>query len=289
MISIVIPAYNEENAIAETIILIEKVMNEMTDTPYEIIVVNDCSTDKTELYANSAGARVITKLQNLGYGHSLKMGILSAQYDTILITDADGTYPIDFIPRLIEYYRAGYDMVVGARTGKNYKEGRVKQPLRLLLKFLVEFACGRKIPDPNSGLRIFSKKEILPMLPTLCDRFSFTTSMTLAFMMLQKYVLYIDIPYERRVGKSKVKLFKDSLLTFQYIVQAVNFYNPIKIFLIIALFIFVNSVILLIIGLLCQIKTSIQLGVGLFVTALIIFGMGLIADLIKQTSQQRRK
>lgn len=286
MISIVIPAYNEADAIAGTIGQINNVMGRMNETPYEIIVVNDCSTDETGVRAKAAGANVITKLQNLGYGHSLKLGILSAQYDLILITDADGTYPIEYMPVLIENFRAGYDMVVGARTGENYRESKVKHPMRLLLKFLVEFACGRNIPDPNSGLRIFSKKDILPMLPTLCDRFSFTTSMTLAYMMLQKYVLYINIPYERRIGKSKVRLFKDSLLTLQYIIQAVNFYNPIKIFLVLTIFILFNSFILILIGLLLKIKTSIQLGVGLFVASMILFGLGLIADLIKQINQK---
>lgn len=287
MISIVIPAYNEADAIAGTIGQINNVMGLINETPYEIIVVNDCSTDETGDRAKAAGAKVITKLQNLGYGHSLKLGILSAQYDLILITDADGTYPIEYMPVLIKHFHVGYDMVVGARTGENYRENKIKHPMRLLLKFLVEFACGRSIPDPNSGLRIFSKKDILPMLPTLCDRFSFTTSMTLAYMMLQKYVLYIDIPYEARIGKSKVKLFKDSLLTLQYIVQAVNFYNPIKIYLVISGFLFLSGCLSIVVGLLLRITTSIQLGVGLFIASTIVFALGLVADLLKQLSLKK--
>ena len=229
-ISIVIPAYCEELAIEHTIREINLVCEKnQIDNP-EIIVVDDGSSDQTAQIAKDHGAKVIHHPHNLGYGRSLKDGILAAQYDTIVITDADLTYPFDQVPLMIAEYKKGYDMVVGARTGKNYHESILKAPLRKILKFIVEFSAGRKIPDINSGMRVFSKKTIQPFFPHLCDTFSFTTSTTLAYSMKGKFIKYIQIPYNQRAGKSKVRLFKDSVRTLQYVLQAINYYNPLKLF-----------------------------------------------------------
>lgn len=282
MITIVIPAYNEEGAISDTINNLKAVLARSKYKKYEILVVDDASKDNTKKIALATGATVISKIQNLGYGHSLKIGISSAKYNTIVITDADGTYPIEKIPHLVKVYAQGFDLVVGSRTGKFFKESVVKHPMRLILKFLVEFAAGREIKDPNSGLRVFSKKEILPLFPTLCNRFSFTTSMTLAYMMLQKSVEFVDIEYAERVGKSKVRLFRDSLLTLQYIIQAINYYNPIKIFLVLTCLVALIGFIFLFFGLFLAIKTFILLGIGSFIAAILILGLGLLADLLKQ-------
>ena len=182
MTSVVIPAYNEEDSIAETVQACQRELPK-TGQPYEILVVDDGSSDKTAEIAEAAGARVIRHLNNLGYGRSLKDGIRAATYDTIVITDADGTYPIDQIPSLVQVYSEGFNMVVGARQGKNYSESIKKGALRFILKYLVEFTAGRKIPDINSGLRIFSRREAVPYFSYLGDAFSFTTSITLAYMM----------------------------------------------------------------------------------------------------------
>jgi glycosyltransferase involved in cell wall biosynthesis len=238
MISVIIPAYNEENAIIETINQIKKVLKKYKKT--EIIVVNDASTDKTRDYALKTGVKVIDNNFNKGYGYSLKKGIKLAKYNTIIITDADLTYPFDKIPEMLKAKEKGYDMVVGSRTGKYYKESFFKYTLRKILKLLVEFMADQEIKDINSGLRIFDKDTIDKYLPRLCDTFSFTTSQTLAYMMNGYKVCYVDIPYYKRVGKSKVKLLKYAFITMKYILQAGIYYKPIKIFtLIMFLFIIV--------------------------------------------------
>ena len=131
----------------------------------EIIVVNDGSRDATEERAKDAGARVITHPHNVGYGASLKHGIKSALHDTIVISDADGTYPITAIPELLREYNSGFDMVVGARQGIHYHQSFLKKHLRNVLRWMVEFISGRVIPDINSGLRVFSRKTVLPLFP----------------------------------------------------------------------------------------------------------------------------
>ena len=192
MISVVIPAFNEGPAIRETI---RQVGAALTGVTHEIIVVDDGSVDATGAQAAEAGARVIRHPHNIGYGGALKTGIRSAVHDTIVITDADGTYPNADIPRLLEEFGKGFNMIVGARSGNHYHESAVKTPLRYLLKWLVEFTTGRRIPDVNSGLRVFSRTDALPYLNHLCNTFSFTTSITLAYMMTSKFVGYVPIAY----------------------------------------------------------------------------------------------
>lgn len=281
-ISIIIPAYNEENAIADTVNEIVNICNQSKLHDYEIIVVNDGSTDQTALKLAHMNVKIINHPHNIGYGRSLKDGVKAAQHDTIVITDADRTYPFDQVPNLLEEYQKGFDMVVGARTGKHYHGSIIKSPLRRILRFIVEFSAERKIPDINSGLRVFSKRKVMPMLSRLCNTFSFTTSMTLGFIMSGFFVKYIEIPYHERNGKTKVKLFKDSLRTLQYILQAINYYNPIKLFLLFMGFCIFLSFWFFVIALITHIRTLFALGVGAALLGLIVLCFGLLADLLKQ-------
>ncbi len=282
MLSVVIPAYNEENGIVDTVEEVCDVLDEAGIGEYEVVVVNDGSSDDTEKNAKTTKAKVISHPHNVGYGRSLKTGISNAKYDTIVITDADRTYPFDQAPMLLEEYKKGFDMVVGARTGEHYRESAIKSPLRSILKFLVEFTASRKIPDINSGLRVFSKKTVMQYFGHLCDTFSFTTSMTLAYMMTGKFVKYLPIPYEKREGKSKVKLFRDSLRTLQYILQAINYYNPIKIFILFSMLCVVLSLTGFAFSLLTGLNVGYIMGVGGLLLSLVILCFGLIADLLKQ-------
>jgi glycosyltransferase involved in cell wall biosynthesis len=125
MISVVIPAFNEQDSIASTVESVRTTLDGAALGPYEVVVVDDGSSDATARLAADAGARVVTHPHNVGYGKSLKDGILAARFDTIVITDADGTYPIAAIPALVAEYRRGHDMVVGARMGAHYHESVV--------------------------------------------------------------------------------------------------------------------------------------------------------------------
>ena len=262
MITLVIPALNECDSIAATVTRAAHVFEQAGLAPAEIIVVDDGSNDGTGALAQEAGARVITHPHNVGYGRSLKDGIAAAVHDTIVISDADGTYPLEDIPRLVEAYHKGFDMVVGARTGAHYHESLLKSPLRAILRRIVEFTTSRKIPDINSGLRVFSRKTVMSYFHHLCDTFSFTTSMTLAYMMTGRFVLYIPIEYFERVGKTKVRLFKDSLLTLQYIVEMATYYNPLRIFMLASMMSGALAVASIVFGVMLQALSLFWLGVG---------------------------
>ena len=160
MISVIIPCYNEEKSIGKTLDQIIKVLKQNNIyKKSEIIVVNDGSRDNSKKEIIKRKVTVIDNPCNMGYGYSLKKGIEKARYEIIVITDADSTYPFESINLLLNEKKKGFDLVVGARTGKYYKESLFKRFLRKLLKVFVEFVAGKKIKDVNSGFRIFDKKH----------------------------------------------------------------------------------------------------------------------------------
>ena len=285
MISVVIPAFNEAASIRATI---EDVRRALSLLEHEIIVVDDGGSDATGEHATAAGARVVRHPHNLGYGAALKTGVRTAQHDTIVITDADGTYPNGDIPKLLAEYGRGFNMVVGARSGDHYRESAVKAPLRYLLKWLVEFTTGRRIPDVNSGLRVFSKADALPLLNDLCNTFSFTTSLTLAYLMTSRFVGYVPIDYHSRVGQTKVRLFRDSLRTLQFIVQAILQYNPLKLFILICGIEALIGILLLIVWRLSYSSVAFSLGAGSLLMIVPVFCLGLLADLLSRILAKSR-
>ena len=253
MISVVLPCYNEEDSISKSVQAIKEILKKY-GKEHEIIIVNDGSTDKSLKILNKLeDVHVVNHVHNLGYGFALKTGIKKAKFDTIIISDIDGSYPEKHMAELLDIFfeskndnQPGLDMVVGARKGKEYDGSTFKFIFRKLLKFLVEWTTGRKIVDINSGQRVFSKKTIVNFLPHLCNTFSFTTSLTLAYMLTAKFVKYHDIEYHVRIGKSHVKIFRDSLRTLQYITEAIIFYNPLKLILLIFSFFIILSAIFLV-------------------------------------------
>jgi glycosyltransferase involved in cell wall biosynthesis len=282
MISVVIPALNEEGALGASLANIDSVLRAANLLPFEIIVVDDGSTDQTGKIAAEAGARVIRHPHNAGYGKSLKRGIEAAKFDMIAICDADGTYPASAIPELVRLYNEGFDMVVAQRQGGHYRESGLKVPLRAILRFLVEWTAGRRIPDINSGLRVFSRAVAMSYFPHLCDTFSFTTSLTLAYMMTSRFVTYSKIEYRERHGRSNVRLFRDSLRTLQYVVEAILYYNPLKIFLLFSLICLAAAAMMMLVSLYFKIVTGMMLAVGAAMVAVLILGIGMLAVLLKQ-------
>jgi len=282
MLTILIPAYNEEDAIVGTIAHLRQVLEANGITGAEILVIDDGSKDQTGRRAADAGARVLTNPHNIGYGRSLKRGVQAASHDTICMTDADLTYPAEAIPALLQEYRRGNDMVVGARQGMTQHDSLLKSPLRRALRALVEYAAGRQVPDANSGMRVFSRAGLLPHLPYLCDRFSFTTSMTIAYMLTGRFVTYLPIEYRKRVGSSHVRLLRDIPRTILYISLSTMYYRPLKIFLLVCALCVALAAISLSIGAIFTIKAGYYLGLAALVMVLMVFVMGLVADVLRQ-------
>ena len=232
MVSIIIPAYNEAGSIKAVVEAIRAVM-EPTGMIYEVIVVDDGSKDGSSAALVGQKVTLFTHPENKGYGASLKTGIRGAKGDIIVITDADGTYPVHMIPEMVrEMEREGFDMVVGARTGKDVNIPWVRRPAKFLLKKLADYLAETKIPDLNSGLRAFRKDLAFKYFHLLPSGFSFTTTITLAMLSDGYNVKYMPIDYlARKGGKSKIRPIKDFTNFILLIVRVITYFNPLKIFL----------------------------------------------------------
>ena len=231
--SIVIPVYNEEEGITITL---DDLQNSLQNCPYEyeIIVVNDGSLDKTgEILRSRQDIHLIEHYKNRGYGGALKTGIRHAKYSLIVITDGDGSYPNQRIPQLVTLTQNA-DMVVGARIGENVQYSNLRKIPKWFLVRFAEWVSDSKIPDLNSGLRVFKKNIATKFIKILPNTFSFTTTITIAMLINAYQVHYEPINYFHRQGKSKIKPIRDTLRFVQLILRTGIYFAPLRIFLPIA-------------------------------------------------------
>ncbi len=267
MFTVVIPAFNEELSLKNDN-FIDDLQTELDKAKlgdYEIIVVNDGSTDQTLKILNenykSNNIKILDNYINKGYGSSIKRAIINSKFDVIAIVDIDGQYPAkDVVGALIKYFNHkvhNIDMIIGQRTGSNYSGSVIKSFLRSVLQFMVEWTTGTKIPDINFGLRVFSKETITPFFPRLSNHFSFTTTSTLTYLLTNKSIVYFPLVYSTRKGENnitKVRTVRDSLRIFQQIIETTIYYNPFKFFLLLSVVLFLFSIICLIIFYLLKIQ-----------------------------------
>lgn len=227
-VSVVIPAYNEENAIIPTIERVRQVLGD-AKIPFELVVVNDGSKDGTAAAAKSTGAHVVDFPHNGGYGRALKAGIAVTRAPLVAIIDADGTYPPEVLPQMIEM--AAYNhMVVGDRGASMKGVPAIRKPAKWILNNLASYLAGHRITDLNSGLRVFRRPELERFLHLLPNAFSFTTTITLCMLASGFNVSYLPIDYGKRVGTSKIKavdFFRFVMLVFRLTV----YFQPLRIFL----------------------------------------------------------
>jgi glycosyltransferase involved in cell wall biosynthesis len=280
-LSIVIPVYNEEKAISETIAFFRDLLDKHPEV--EVIFADDGSTDRTrQILKESLDPRIkfIVHDRNRGYGAAIKSGVKLASHEYIAITDADGSYPNE---KIIEFFRTMLedkaDMVVGARTGEEVKIGVLKKFPKYLLKKLAEYLSDSEIPDLNSGLRVVRKELIQKSAKYLPAGFSFTTTITLFLLSNDHKILYYPINYYKRKGKSKIRPFRDTLNFLQLIIRTVMFFNPLKVFLPLSLFFIFLALAVLVVSYLMGRVMDITT-ILLFVTGLQLLALGLLADLI---------
>lgn len=275
-VTIVVPAHNEEHGIGRTIDALFALRDQMT-VALEIVIVDDGSTDGTATVARERGATVTSHPHRGGYGRSLKTGITAARYETIGIVDADGTYPIHEFPRLIELAET-HDMVVGARTGPEYRQSLFRTPIRTAFLLLASFVTGKRIPDPNSGMRIFKRSQVMSMFSQLPKGFSFTTTTTVILTLEGNFIHYHPVAYGKRTGDSKIRFLPDTLRLAQTLLEVTLRHNPLKAFLLVAL-------VPTLVGLACWIF---DIGGGwptasqFFIAALMVFTVGMAAVVLRK-------
>jgi glycosyltransferase involved in cell wall biosynthesis len=276
-LAVVIPAYNEEGAIVATVEAVRQALDPLGIT-YEIIAVNDGSTDNTLQEARRSGARVINQPGNIGYGAALKAGILNSRSTYVAILDADGTYPPSCLPHMLEIAQTS-DMVVGDRGVAMKNVPLIRRPAKWILNGLANFLAERNIPDLNSGLRVFKRDSLMPFLKLLPNGFSFTTTITLSMICSGLIIHYTPIAYGKRIGSSKIRavhFFSFILL----VLRIVMLFQPLRIFLPFGAILFTLGVAKLVYDFtLYDVSES---AIFCLLASLIVWSLGLIADMISR-------
>jgi glycosyltransferase involved in cell wall biosynthesis len=278
-LSIIIPAYNEQGGVGSTLDKLRDVMSRQK-LEYEIIVVDDGSTDDTaEAVHQHQEVRLIQHHTNRGYGAALKTGIRQASHEWIAIIDADGTYPPDALPRLLDEMEH-CDMVVGARDLGGVPKAR--RPAKWILARLAEYLAETEIPDLNSGMRIFRRDLALNYFNILPSAFSFTITITIAFLSDHYLLKFVPIPYQRRQGRSKIKPVQDTLNFVQLILRTIMYFNPLKVLLPASFCLFLLAVVIGAYSLVARGQVMDITVITLTLAALQIAVVAMIADMIQK-------
>jgi glycosyltransferase involved in cell wall biosynthesis len=235
-VTVLLPAYNEEAAIGRVLAEIIDVLSEEPLT-FEIVVVDDASTDRTAALAEQFAAdcwqcpvRVIRCPENRGAGAARKVGVRAARGEIVVMLDADGSYPAESIPELLRYFPA-YDQVNGARTSEQGTLPWLRRPAKWFIRRLACYLTGCQIPDLNTGLKAFKRDCMLPWLWVVPNGFSCVTTMTLAFLTNGHAVKYVPTPYRPRIGRSKFHPLKDTWAYLGTVLRMVLYFRPLTIFL----------------------------------------------------------
>lgn len=276
-ISIIMPVYNEEQGVLDAV---KSVMSEFKKIgkDFEFIAVNDGSTDKSaEILSKIEGIKLINKKINKGYGAALKTGIKESSGNWIFIIDADKSYPVKSISEFLSFTES-YDLISGARIG-TYKPfyGR---PAKWFLNKLAGYLTSFKIPDLNCGMRLFKKECTLDFINILPDKFSFTSTQMLACLTNNYNVKFIPIDYYKRTGKAKLKKINSFFEFLMLIIRMIIYFNPLKIFTRLSFVLFISSLFVFFYSYFFLAKILDATVITLFLTAVQMLVLGMIAELI---------
>ena len=278
--TIIIPAYNEEEGIRSVINGLKRMRDKCV-----ILVVDDGSTDNTFKYASESGVRVVHHPYNKGYGAALKTGIRNAKTDVVLLMDADGQHRPDDACKILQYMDE-YDMVVGSRTN-NSNVSLLRKPGKKILSVIANYLSGTDIPDLNSGFRALKKSVAMDFMHILPNSFSFTTTITLATLTSGYSVKYVPIDAPKRIGKSKIKPFRDGSKFVFLIIRTIALFNPLKVVLPISLFLLISGALYTIYAIIFYGRIS-NSAILLSISGIIIFFFGIISDQISVLIRRSR-
>ena len=274
-VSVIIPAFNEAENLGR---VLRKIADLYPD--FEMIVVNDGSTDETASVAKDSGAIVYSHPYNIGNGAAIKSGIRIASGDILVFMDGDGQHLPEDIGALVAHF-PDYDMVVGARDKGHHASWSRALGNRIYNRF-ASYVAKFQVMDLTSGFRAIRADLARNLIYLLPNTYSYPTTMTLSVLRSGKSVKYVDIRAEaRKKGKSNIKLMRDGVRFFMIILKICALYSPLRIFLPV-------SAILFLTGLFYYLYTYVAWGrftnmsALLFTTSIIVFMMGLVSEQICQ-------
>ena len=270
-LSIILPALNEAENLARLLPELKQAQPQA-----EIIVVDDGSTDDTLTVCKQHGVDTISHPYSMGNGAAIKSGARKSGGEILVFMDADGQHQPGDIARLLDKMKEGYQMVVGARkTGSHTSMLRVIG--NTIYNHMASYMTGYAIQDLTSGFRAVTRKNFIKYLYLLPNRFSYPTTITMAFFRSGLPVAYIPIEAKSRIGKSHISLFKDGVRFFVIILKVGALFSPMRLFLPIATFLFIT-------GFSYYVYTHITYGrftnmsALVMVSSLIIFLIGILAE-----------
>jgi glycosyltransferase involved in cell wall biosynthesis len=284
-VTVVLPCFNERGHILEEI---DRTRAALAASRYsfEILVIDDGSSDgSVDVLREVQGIRLIALAQNRGSGYARKVGTRAAKGRLVVWTDADMTYPNDRIPELVdEIEQGGFDQVVGARTSEEGTHKLLRVPAKWSIRMLAQYLTRTRIPDLNSGFRVFRREVALPYLHLLPQGFSCVTTITMAFLSNGHTVEYVPIPYAKRAGDSKFHWREDTARYLLQVVRMVMTFNPMRVFMPIGLVLMAMALGKLGYDIVTKDWRITSNAVILVIVSFQVIALGLLADLIVRVS-----
>jgi len=277
--TVLLPAFNEEDGI-EAVVGRAKELH----PDFEVLVVDDGSTDATAERAEGAGARVLSHPYNIGNGAAVKTGLREASGPWVIMMDADGQHDPADIARLWEH-REKYDMVVGARA-KGSRTPFHRDAANGIYNALASYVTRFKVEDLTSGFRLLRKEAARKYLYLLPNTFSYPSTLTLAYLKSGRSIRYVPIKTGRRKGSSKIRLFQDGTRFLLIIMKIATIFSPLRVFIPVSLFFFLAG--LLYYGYtFVTVHRFTNMSALLLTTSVVIFMIGLVSEQISQMRLDR--
>jgi glycosyltransferase involved in cell wall biosynthesis len=234
-LSVVIPAYNEEDSVAaciERVLAVEPELKKVGLDALELIIVDDCSKDRTAEIVKGyldKGVVLIQHKVNRNYGGALKTGFRHAKGNFLAFMDADGTYPPEYFPNMFQaMMEQKADLVIGSRMAGVQSEMPLTRRLgNTLFAGLVTMIGNVRITDSASGQRIL-RRDVLEKLYPLPDGLNFTPVMSTRALHEDLKMIEVPIRYEERAGESKLSVVRDGLRFLFTILGTAAAYNPVR-------------------------------------------------------------
>ncbi len=283
-ICIIMPAYNEADAIGG---VLDKLMPMAIENGWEVIVIDDGSSDDTDKIAEEYGAKVLTHSHNRGYGASLSTGVKATNADVVVFIDSDGQQDQNDIPRLLEHI-GEYDMVAGARTKDSHIDLH-RRPGKRVLKWFADYLAKEKIPDINSGFRAFKRGVLLRYLHLMPGGFSFSTTSTFAMLKGGHSIKWIPIKTARRIGTSTVKQLKHGPEVMMLMLRLTVLFDPLRVFLPVSGILTFLAVVMTTLNFILYRRAVPASAIFLGISAVIIFMLGLLTDQVSAIRREQHK
>lgn len=280
-VTILLPAYNEEQAIGTTVKRIKELHPD-----FEVLVIDDGSTDNTMNEAMEAGANVWPHPYNIGNGAAIKTGLRVAKGEWVIMMDADGQHNPEDIERLLEH-KDSYDMVVGARTRKS--DTSVHRDIaNKIYNWIASYVTQFKIKDLTSGFRLIRKSTVEQYIYLLPNTFSYPTTLTMGYLRMGRSLKYIPIKTAKRQGKSKIRLVEDGVRFFLIIFKIATLFSPLRMFLPVSIGLFFTGLSYYFYTFITSHRFT-NMSALLLTTSIIVFMIGLVSEQISQMRYDRVK